>query len=433
MTSTYQVNPGGALSGNLTVPGDKSISHRALILAAIAEGNTTIQGFLQGEDTLATAEAFRKLGVRIDNDGDIVHVEGVGLNGLQQSSQPIDLGNSGTSARLMTGLLSGQSFDSELIGDESLMTRPMQRIVEPLRLMHANIQCSDSGTLPIRISGGSQLKGINYELPVASAQLKSCLLLAGLYADGTTTITENESTRDHTERMLATFAHPVTRDGNKISVKKAEKLIGTEIIIPADFSSAAFFIVAATITPDSDLLLKNVGVNPTRKAMLDIMKLMGADIELEDERELSGEPVANIHIKSSQLEGIDIPEELVPIAIDEFPAILIAAARASGVTRLTGAAELRVKESDRLQAMSDGFTAIGIQTDVTDDGIIVSGGEFNGGSVNSYADHRIAMAFAISGTVAKQPVTISNCDNVTTSFPGFVDIAKQAGININYA
>ncbi|MCG8378645.1 MAG: 3-phosphoshikimate 1-carboxyvinyltransferase, partial [Proteobacteria bacterium] len=298
MTSTYQVNPGGALSGNLTVPGDKSISHRVLMLAAIAEGKTTIQGFLQGEDTLATAAAFRQLGVRIDNDGDIVHVEGVGLNGLQQSSQSIDLGNSGTSARLMAGLLSGQSFDSELIGDKSLMTRPMQRIVEPLRLMNANIQCSDSGTLPVKISGGNQLKGINYELPVASAQLKSCLLLAGLYADGTTTITENELTRDHTERMLATFAHPVTRDGNKISIKKAEKLIGTEIIIPADFSSAAFFIVAATITPDSDLLLKNVGVNPTRIAMLDIMKLMGADIELEDERELSGEAVANIHIKS---------------------------------------------------------------------------------------------------------------------------------------
>jgi 3-phosphoshikimate 1-carboxyvinyltransferase len=430
--SSFKVMPGGSVSGRLTVPGDKSISHRALMLGAIADGETTITGFLQGEDTLATAKVFQQMGVDIENNGDVVKVKGVGLQGLKEYDKALDFGNSGTSVRLMTGLLSAQSFNSELIGDESLMTRPMMRVIEPLRTMNADINCTDKGTLPIKIAGGNQLSAIDYELPVASAQLKSCLLLAGLYADGTTSIIENKVTRDHTERMLGAFSHPTTRNGNKISINKANKLIATEINVPADFSSAAFFITAASICPNSDIVLENVGINPTRNAMLKIMELMGADIELQNSREQSGEPVADIHIKSSGLKGIDIPEELVPIAIDEFPAILIAAACASGTTRLSGAAELRVKESDRIQAMLDGFIATGIQAEATDDGMIIEGGHFNGGNVDSYGDHRIAMSFAVAGMVSKESIIINDCDNVATSFPGFVELAQKAGMNISY-
>ncbi len=430
--SSFQIKPGGVISGRITVPGDKSISHRALMLSAIAEGETTIKGFLQGEDTLATAKVFQQMGVQIENNADVVKVKGVGLHGLHAYNKALDFGNSGTSVRLMTGLLSAQSFDSELIGDKSLMTRPMMRVIEPLRAMNADISCSDKGTLPIKIKGANQLKAIDYELPVASAQLKSCLLLAGLYAEGTTSIIENKVTRDHTERMLGAFSHPVIRNGNRISINKADKLVATEIIIPADFSSAAFFIVAATICSGSDVVLENVGVNPTRDAMLKIMQLMGADIELQNTREQAGEPVADIHIKSSELKGIDIPEELVPIAIDEFPAILIATACAKGTTRLSGAAELRVKESDRLQAMLDGFIATGIKAEATKDGMIIENSKFQGGVVNSHGDHRIAMAFAVAGMVAKEAILINDCENVATSFPGFVDLAKKAGMDIAY-
>lgn len=431
-SSSFRVKPGGFIRGHLTVPGDKSISHRALMLGAIADGETTITGFLQGEDTLATTRVFQQMGVEIENNGDVVKVKGVGLNGLHAYEKALDFGNSGTSVRLMTGLLSAQSFDSELIGDESLMTRPMMRVIAPLRTMKANIDCSDDGTLPIKITGGQTLRSIKYEMPIASAQLKSCLLLAGLYAEGTTSVIENKVTRDHTERMLGAFSHPVNRDGNTISINKADKLIATDIIVPTDFSSAAFFIVAASICSGSDLILKNVGVNPTRDAMLKIMQLMGADIELLNMCEQSDEPVADIYVKSSELNGIDIPEELVPIAIDEFPAILIAAACAKGTTRLSGAYELRVKESDRIQAMLDGFVATGIKAEGKEDGMIVEGGEFKGGSVDSYGDHRIAMSFAVAGMVAKNPIIINNCDNVATSFPGFVELAKSAGMSIDY-
>ncbi len=434
--SRFQVNPGGVITGRITVPGDKSISHRALMLGAIAEGETTITGFLQGEDTLATANVFRQMGVEIENHGDVVKVKGVGLHGLSAYDKALDFGNSGTSVRLMTGLLSAQSFDSELIGDESLMTRPMMRVIDPLRTMNAKINCTDKGTLPIKITGGNKLCAINYELPVASAQLKSCLLLAGLYANGTTSIVEKKATRDHTERMLGAFSHPVSRKDNTISITKADKLTATEINVPADFSSAAFFIVAASLCEGSNVVLENVGINPTRDAMLKIMELMGADIELQNAREKSGEPVADIHIKSSELKGIDIPEELVPIAIDEFPAILIAAACAKGTTRLSGATELRVKESDRLQAMLDGFIATGIKAEAKEDGMIIDNSEsinkFRGGVVNSHGDHRIAMAFAVAGMVSEKPILINDCENVATSFPGFVQLAQKAGMNINY-
>ncbi len=430
--TNFRIEPSNSIIGKVNIPGDKSISHRAIILAAIADGESRIKNFLQGEDTLATIRVFQKMGVNIKNDGDIIIVKGVGLHGLRAENPTLDFGNSGTSVRLLSGLLSAQNFSSQLIGDESLMKRPMFRIINPLQKMNAKINCTDLGTLPIKIEGGQKIEGIEYELPIFSAQLKSCLLLAGLYAEGTTKIIENTATRDHTERMLANFSHSVIKKGNQISIKKADRLIGCEIIVPGDFSSAAYFIVAAILTPNSNIILENVGVNPTRNAMIKIMKLMGADVELKNERLESGEPVATIYAKTSKLIGIDIPEELVPVAIDELPIILVAAACAKGKTKLSGAAELRVKESDRIQSMLDGFISLGIKVKALEDGMIIEGGQYNGGVINSNDDHRIAMAFSIAGIIAKAPIIINSCKNVATSFPEFVDTAKHLGMNIDY-
>ena len=430
--TNFRIEPSNSIIGKVNIPGDKSISHRAIILAAIADGESRIKNFLQGEDTLATIRVFQKMGVNIKNDGDIIIVKGVGLHGLRAENPTLDFGNSGTSVRLLSGLLSAQNFSSQLIGDESLMKRPMSRIINPLQKMNAKINCTDLGTLPIKIEGGQKIEGIEYELPIFSAQLKSCLLLAGLYAEGTTKIIENTATRDHTERMLANFSHSVIKKGNQISIKKADRLIGCEIIVPGDFSSAAYFIVAAILTPNSNIILENVGVNPTRNAMIKIMKLMGADVELKNERLESGEPVATIYAKTSKLIGIDIPEELVPVAIDELPIILVAAACAKGKTKLSGAAELRVKESDRIQSMLDGFISLGIKVKALEDGMIIEGGQYNGGVINSNDDHRIAMAFSIAGIIAKAPIIINSCKNVATSFPEFVDTAKHLGMNIDY-
>ena len=430
--TNFRIEPSNSIIGKVNIPGDKSISHRAIILAAIADGESRIKNFLQGEDTLATIRVFQKMGVNIKNDGDIIIVKGVGLHGLHAENPILDFGNSGTSVRLLSGLLSAQNFSSQLIGDESLMKRPMFRIINPLQKMNAKINCTDLGTLPIKIEGGQKIEGIEYELPIFSAQLKSCLLLAGLYAEGTTKIIENMATRDHTERMLANFSHSVIKKGNQISIKKADRLIGCEIIVPGDFSSAAYFIVAAILTPNSNIILENVGVNPTRNAMIKIMKLMGADVELKNERLESGEPVATIYAKTSKLIGIDIPEELVPVAIDELPIILVAAACAKGKTKLSGAAELRVKESDRIQSMLDGFISLGIKVKALEDGMIIEGGQYNGGVINSNDDHRIAMAFSIAGIIAKAPIIINSCKNVATSFPEFVDTAKHLGMNIDY-
>ena len=430
--TNFRIEPSNSIIGKANIPGDKSISHRAIILAAIADGESRIKNFLQGEDTLATIRVFQKMGVNIKNDGDIIIVKGVGLHGLRAENPTLDFGNSGTSVRLLSGLLSAQNFSSQLIGDESLMKRPMFRIIDPLQKMNAKINCTDLGTLPIKIEGGQKIEGIEYELPIFSAQLKSCLLLAGLYAEGTTKIIENMATRDHTERMLANFSHSVIKKGNQISIKKADRLIGCEIIVPGDFSSAAYFIVAAILTPNSNIILENVGVNPTRNAMIKIMKLMGADVELKNERLESGEPVATIYAKTSKLIGIDIPEELVPVAIDELPIILVAAACAKGKTKLSGAAELRVKESDRIQSMLDGFISLGIKVKALEDGMIIEGGQYNGGVINSNDDHRIAMAFSIAGIIAKAPIIINSCKNVATSFPEFVDTAKHLGMNIDY-
>lgn len=427
----YIVKPGGKLTGEFTVPGDKSISHRSIILGSIAEGITKISGFLEGADCLATMHAFRAMGVEITDPiyGNLI-IKGVGLNGLQVPNKIIDLGNSGTSIRLLTGLLAGQKFASTLTGDESLRKRPMARIAKPLQQMGAEIKMRDDNYPPLHISGGKKLQAINYAMPIASAQVKSGLLLAGLYANGTTIITEPATTRDHTERLLKTFGCPIEYNDHQIILKKPGQLKATELMVPADISSAAFFIVGATIATGSEILLKNIGINPTRTGVITILQMMGANIELMNRRLLGEEPVADIVVKSSQLKGIEIPLELVPLAIDEFPAIFIAAACAEGITILRGAKELRVKESDRIQVMADGLTAIGINAQTIEDGIVIHGGKIKGGKINSHGDHRIAMSFAIAGLMAQNEITIEDCANVATSFPNFVELAQQIGLQI---
>lgn len=431
-TCIFHVQPGGALRGSLRVPGDKSISHRAIMLGSLAEGRTAISGFLQGEDCLATLNAFRAMGVPIEQpEPGRVLISGVGLHGLAAPDHPLDLGNSGTSMRLMSGLLAGQSFDTVLTGDASLTRRPMRRVIEPLTQMGARISAADAGCAPLRIHGGQTLTGIDYALPVASAQVKSCLLLAGLYAQGVTRVTEPAPTRDHTERMLQGFGYPVQRqDQRSIAVTGGGRLQGASIDVPADISSAAFFLVGASIAPGSDLVLEHVGVNPTRTGVIDILRLMGADIEVLNPRQVGGEPVADLRVRHAPLHGVRIPEALVPLAIDEFPALFIAAACAQGVTVLTGAAELRVKESDRIQVMADGLNALGVAAGPTSDGIIIQGGTLSGATLASHGDHRIAMSFAIAALRASGPITLLDCANVNTSFPGFASLAGNAGLSI---
>jgi len=427
----FVIKPGGSLQGQIRVPGDKSISHRALMLGAIADGHTQVDGFLHGEDTLATSAAFNSMGVDIKSlaNGQLI-INGVGLHGLSAPESPLNLGNSGTSVRLLCGLLAGQAFNCELIGDESLMQRPMRRVIDPLKDMQADVVCSVDGTLPIKIQGGQSLTGIHYALPVPSAQLKSCLLLAGLYAKGETCIHEPVPTRDHTERMLQQFGCEVNKNNNILCVKGGSKLTATTIKIPGDISSAVFFMVGASIAEGSDITLQQVGVNPTRNAAIDILQMMGANIEVNNQQELSGEPVADIRIRSSQLHGIEIPNTVVSIAIDEFPAIMIAAACAEGKTILNGAAELRVKESDRIMSIAKGLQSIGIETEIFVDGMTVTGGTIQGGTIDSFGDHRISMAFSMAGLMANKEITINNCINVNTSFPGFVELSKQAGLDI---
>ncbi|GMR08981.1 MAG: hypothetical protein BMS9Abin26_1993 [Gammaproteobacteria bacterium] len=432
----FIVNPGGALTGSVRVPGDKSISHRSIMLGAIADGDTTVDGFLAGEDNLATLEAFRSMGVDIEgaDDGRLV-IHGVGLHGLKRPDRPLDLGNSGTSMRLLTGLLAGQEFDVELTGDESLSNRPMRRVTDPLREMGASIETADDGTPPVMIHGGQSLTAIEYRMPVASAQVKSCVLLAGLYAHGRTCVTEPATTRDHTERMLQGFGYPLDRDGSKICVTGGGRLRATSIHVPADISSASFFMVGAAIAPGSDLLLKQVGINPSRDGVINILRLMGADISLSQQGQVGGEPVADIRVRYRKLKGIAIPVEQVPLAIDEFPAIFVAAACAEGRTELRGAGELRVKESDRIAVMADGLKSLGVSAEPTPDGIIIeaggmSDGGLSGGTVQSHGDHRIAMAFAMAALAASGPITIENCANVCTSFPNFADLAANSGLQI---
>lgn len=429
---TYTVKPGGSLRGEIRVPGDKSMSHRSIMLGSIAEGVTHVTGFLNAEDALATLQAFRTMGVQIDGpvNGEVT-IHGVGKHGLKQPKEPLYLGNSGTSMRLLCGLLSGQAFDTVLTGDKSLESRPMKRVTEPLALMGAQIETQEDGTAPLKIKGGAKLKGIHYDMPIASAQVKSCLLLAGMYAEGETSVTEPAPTRDHTERMLNGFSYPVVREGKKAIIDSEGKLKACEIDVPSDISSAAFFLVGASIAPDSDVTLKHVGINPTRTGVIDILRLMGADIEVMNERSVGGEPVADIRVRSSQLQGIDIPEDLVPLAIDEFPVLFVAAACAVGQTRLTGAKELRVKESDRIQVMADGLQILGVDAQPTEDGMVINGSAIGGGSVDSHGDHRIAMAFSIAGLRANDTITIQNCENVNTSFPEFRELATTLGLNLS--
>lgn len=423
-------SPVPTLQGDITVPGDKSISHRAIILGAIAKGTTTISGFLEGEDCLATLKAFRAMGVAIEGPvAQRVVIHGVGKYGLKKPADVIDCGNSGTTIRLLAGLLAAQSFDSELTGDKSLQKRPMERVSRPLAQMGAEIRTTE-GKPPLFISGGRTLHGINYEMPEASAQVKSCLLLAGLYAEGETKVTEPGFTRDHTERMLTTFSYPIQKSENTVLINSESECLGTDIIVPGDISSAAFFIVAATIIPGSDLIIRNVGINPTRTGIIQILARMGANISLNNKRLCGEELVADLNVKYAPLEGIDIPSDLVPLAIDEFPVIFIAAACAKGQTLLHGARELRCKESDRIGAMVEGLQKLGIEAQAFEDGLYINGGELQGGEVNSFHDHRIAMAFSIAGAVAKNPVTIKDCANVATSFPTFVKTANQVNLAI---
>jgi 3-phosphoshikimate 1-carboxyvinyltransferase len=428
----FSVHPGGSLLGHIRVPGDKSISHRSIMLGALAEGVTEIHGFLEGEDSLATLEAFRHMGVEIEGpEQGRVGVHGVGMGGLRSPAAPLDLGNSGTSMRLLCGLLAGQGFDVTLVGDASLSGRPMRRVTEPLARMGARIETTERGTAPLRIKGGQSLQGIDYVLPVASAQIKSCLLLAGLCARGQTCVTEPAPTRDHTERMLQGFGYPVRRDGARVCVEGGGRLRACRIDVPADISSAAFFLVGASIAPGSDLLLEHVGINPTRDGVIEILRLMGARIEILNRREVGGEPVADLRVCSAPLKGIAIPDALVPLAIDEFPAIFVAAACAEGETRLSGAEELRVKESDRIEVMADGLQALGAVAEPTPDGIRIQGGPLHGGRVDSRGDHRIAMAFAMAGLRTEGPILIDGCANVDTSFPGFVERASRVGLGVS--
>jgi 3-phosphoshikimate 1-carboxyvinyltransferase len=429
----FVVRPSAIRSGTVSVPGDKSVSHRALMLGGIAEGRTEISGFLAGEDCLATRAAMAAMGVRIDDEGPTgLTVTGVGLRGLSAPTAPLDLGNSGTAMRLMAGLLSGQAFSATLTGDASLTGRPMQRVITPLEAMGARIVSRD-GKPPLQISGRYPLRAVDYELPVASAQVKSAILLAGLYADGTTRVTEPAVTRDHTERMLQSMGVTVERDGQRISMAGGQGLTGCAVRVPADLSSAAFVILAALLADDAEVLIEGVGVNPTRTGVLDILLEMGADLRLLNRRMFGAEPVADIAARSSRLSGGKVDPGLVSLAIDEFPVLFVAAAAAGGVTEFSGIGELRVKESDRIATMATGLRALGIRVDESADGATVYGGRFSGGLVASHGDHRVAMSLAVAGATADAPVTVDDVAAVNTSFPGFADCMAGLGLHIETA
>lgn len=427
--TAWIARPGAPLRGRLRVPGDKSVSHRAIMLGALAEGVTRVRGFLEGEDTRATARVFERLGVRIETpDASERIVRGVGLRGLRPPAAPLDCGNAGTGMRLLAGVLAAQPFDSVLIGDASLSRRPMGRVIDPLSRMGALIEAEPGGLPPLRIRGGRALRGIDYATPVASAQVKSALLLAGLYAQGETVVREPHPTRDYTERMLAAFGWPIEFAPGFARIAGGHRLRATEVDVPADFSSAAFFLVAGSVIPGSDLTLEAVGMNPRRTGLLDVLRAMGADIEDTNRREQGGEPVADLVVRHAPLHGIEVPVDRVPDMIDEFPALFVAAACAEGVTVVRGAAELRVKESDRIAVMAEGLRALGCEVEEAPDGARIVGTPLRGGAVHSRGDHRIAMSFAIAAQRAAAPVRIDDVDNVATSFPGFDELARRAGL-----
>jgi 3-phosphoshikimate 1-carboxyvinyltransferase len=425
-----------ALAGEIRVPGDKSISHRSVMFSSLANGTSRVSGLLEGDDVIATLNAFKQMGVKAQGpvDGKLT-IEGVGMHGLKRPDGDLDMGNSGTAMRLICGILAAQKFDTSLVGDESLSVRPMKRVTEPLNSMGGQCQTEEDGTPPIQIKPSNNLHGIEYVLPVASAQIKSCLLLAGLYAEGQTKVTEPAPTRDHTERMLKAYGYDcqvekLDDQRSTATLQGGGELQAADIDVPADISSAAFFIVAASIVPNSDILLKHVGVNPTRTGIIDILLQMGADIEFIDERWIGGEPVADIRVKYRQLQGIEVDPNLIPLAIDEVPILCVAAASAQGDTRISGAEELRHKESDRIAVMVEGLQAVGVKVQETPDGMVIQGGDIVGGVVESHHDHRISMSFSVAGAISTNAIQINGCENVATSFPNFVDLAAQLGLTI---
>jgi 3-phosphoshikimate 1-carboxyvinyltransferase len=431
----FRALPTRSVAGRVRVPGDKSISHRGLMLGAVAEGPTIVHGFLASEDCLATQAALEAMGVAIDRDAsDRVHVAGRGMRGLRAPRAALDLGNSGTAIRLLMGLLAGQPFDCELTGDASLRQRPMERVAAPLRMMGARIDTAAGGKPPVRIRGGAQLRGVDYALPMASAQVKSALLLAALDAHGTTTVHSPGPSRDHTERMLQSMGVRLEVEsrgaGHTVAVTGPATLTGVELHVPADFSSAAFFIVAGCLGAPAGLLIENVGVNPTRIGLLTILREMGAAIELRGERRVGAEPVADIWVEQSELKGIVVPRELVPLAIDEFPILFVAAAAADGETIVSGAEELRKKETDRIAAMAKGLASVGIEVEERSDGARIVGGGMRGGVVDSCGDHRVAMSFAVASLRASEPIEILNTAEVATSFPSFLAAAEAVGLDI---
>jgi 3-phosphoshikimate 1-carboxyvinyltransferase len=431
VSSVWKASAGRSLAGEITVPGDKSISHRAIMLGAIAEGVTTISGFLEGEDTRATARIFQQLGVTIETPSPSVSVvHGVGLHGLKPSAEALDCGNAGTAMRLLSGVLAGQTFSSTLVGDASLTKRPMQRVIAPLSAMGACIESESGGLPPLRINFNKVLQSIEYKTEIASAQVKSAILLAGLYAEGETIVHEPHPTRDYTEKMLQAFGWPIDYRPGYARLSGGHRLLAKNIEVPSDFSSAAFFIVAASVIPGSDLFIKSVGINPRRTGLLHALKLMGADIAEVNHRELAGEPVADLRVKHAALRGIAVPETIVPDMIDEFPALFAAACMAKGETRISGAAELRVKESDRIAVMSEALRVLGANIIETPDGAIIQGGLLHGGETQSHGDHRIAMGLSIAAQMATGSVIIADCENVATSFPGFVDLAASTGFGL---
>lgn len=432
----FEARPASQVSGSMSVPGDKSISHRALMLSGLADGTSEVTGFLASEDCLATLQAMQALGVHIERPGPTqVIVQGVGLHGLKGVAHPLDMGNAGTAMRLFTGLLAAQAFSSTLIGDASLMKRPMERVAKPLREMGADVR-THGGTPPVEIVGGRRLHGIDYAMPVASAQVKSAVLLAGLYAEGPTSVTAPAVCRDHSERMLLSCGVQLHTEGLRTTIHPPQRLLRQSLNVPGDFSSAAFFIVAGLLgaAPDG-LLIRNVGLNPTRTGLLDILRRMGGRIEVLRARESGAEPVADLLVHASPLAGIEVPAALVPLAIDEFPVLFIAAACAEGETVVTGAQELRVKESDRIAAMSRGLTALGVEHQVMPDGMRIqgraAGPAFSGGEVDSHGDHRVAMSFSVASLRAAKSILIRDVANVATSFPGFAALACSVGLGVS--
>ena len=433
--------PSTRLEGKARAPGDKSISHRALMFGAMALGETAIAGLLTGEDVLCTAAALRALGARVVQEGEVWRVRGFGVGGGLEPADVLDLGNSGTAARLLTGILASHRFTSFMTGDASLRKRPMQRVIDPLSRMGARFEAREGGRMPLAIVGTDELVPIEYTLPVASAQVKSCILLAGLNTAGETTVIEPEATRDHTERMLRHFGAEVRvvaadNKGKRITVVGWPELKARDIVVPGDPSSAAFAVVAAAVRPGSDVLVENVGMNPLRAGLYVTLAEMGADIRLENEREVGGEPVADLHVRGGALRGVEVPPERAPTMIDEYPILSVAAACAEGTTRMLGLAELRAKESDRLSSVAAGLAANGVRHEIGPDFLVVQGDgrpPAGGGLVKTHLDHRIAMSFLMLGLAAREPVAIDDGATIDTSFPGFTRMMNGLGAKIEAA